>query len=264
MHQQQLLPPKFSGLSGSMQLKFNPTATWSQGFAVHEGKRIANELKTKHTNRCSACGVLLSEIVQGVDLSDRVVAAMSFGYLKCRRGVKQLRRTALELAKQIDGGGVAGVYYSTHRQLLNSILWAVAGMDTPQSHAVLVKLLEECRDQYIRGDVLEVMSREEKMLDKSLLLPFLSVRAEPPEITSALYTLESTDYVNRNWRDALRRVTPLLEHPVPYVRSRAIFLLGWRRKNRDLVFRMLDDPDPGVREYAQQALEIWHEGPISH
>lgn len=205
---------------------------------------MIDRVRAKHPDRRSVVGALLAEMLSPKEPSLRDHAANIFGYLRFRRGIRQLECLVDEL---VGHGDVS---------TLHMILYAIGRMDTPRSHAVLTRLLRESNDPVIRGDVLEMMAFEDRCFDLDLVLSFLSEGSHHRELISVLYALEFQDYVNEAPEESRKRIEPFLRHEHPNVRAFAVRTLSFHEMNRDLLESMADDPDPTVRSNVADGLRM--------
>lgn len=196
-------------------------------------------------------GALLDEVTKGIDSPDRIHAAIMLGLEGCRRGLKRLERLIDEMVKAVEANDSAWVG-PPERGLLACVLIAVGHRDTEASHALLARLIRESSSHLVRADALEGTAYEKERFDLDLVLPFTSMRAQPPEILSALYALE---FRARDRPEEIReRVAPLLAHPYGMIRCFAVRVLMFRDSNLDLILPLTDDPEPQVREAVEEAI----------
>jgi HEAT repeat protein len=175
------------------------------------------------------------------------------GHLGCRRALGPLERLLPDLVAKVEA---SSDYWGgpPERYFLDSILYAIARVDSDRSHAVLARLLRESPSHLVRADVLEAMAFEKESFDVELVLPFASERAETPEILSAIYALLFHDYANRDPERARAVTLPLMTHPYRRVAAYAIEMLQTHKPNLDFILTFADDPDPSVRQSVQEAI----------
>ncbi|MGV3614483.1 MAG: hypothetical protein ACO1SV_04025 [Fimbriimonas sp.] len=216
---------------------------------------VLSEIQARHPHRTSVCGALLAEVMSKDPLADRSRAALHLGLQNCSRGLGALERIIPDLVKKVEASTDPWSGPS-ERDFLYNLLFAVAVMDSEQSHALLDRLLHESSSHLVRADVLENMAFEDVQFDADLVIPFASDSAQPPEILSALYALEHKDFANQRPEEARALAVPLLKHAYPGVRSFAVSMLKWRAANLDLLLPLADDPSGDVRSEVEDAARM--------
>ncbi len=219
-------------------------------------QEILDQVRSRHPSRSSACGALLSEIAStSIDLESRVRAARLYGDLSCKRGLGTLNRVSRTLCSEIVGELSETEDFPTgvKRYFFSALLSAIARMDRPDSHALLVRYLFSIQNPHLRADVLEAMAFEVRMFDVDLVLRILEKECDEPMILSGLYAL-SFPGANIDSEDVQGRVSPFLRHQSDSVRAYTVRLLSYCVENRELIQKLSDDPDGEVRESVRDAL----------
>jgi HEAT repeat protein len=215
-------------------------------------------VRSRHTNRKSACGALLADILSDGDLRERWRSAHAFGSLGCSRGIQSL----LPLIEKLESRVIPPhheheAHQREERELFHALLMALGFTDCPAGHAVLERLVTLSSNPIVRADALEAMAFEEEQFDLELVLPFVSSEATFWEIISALYALLFKGYARKNPGDAFRRIAPLLLHEHPMVRVSAIEVLQEDRSNQNVILELKDDPSEVVRQVVDEARFYW-------
>jgi hypothetical protein len=210
-------------------------------------------VRALHPYRRSDCGAVLDEFLTAPELEDQVSAVYLFAGLECRRGFKRMENALPELLRKVEAETDEWIG-PPERRLFAGMLYAIAQMDTPESHACLVHLLHNSPSHLVRDDVLEAMAFEKRQYDRELILPFLALDCSTPEILSALYALQYKGYVTEQPEDALARVLPLLDHPHVMVTVYVIELLKEHPPNLARLLQLRDHPSPHVQKALGEAV----------
>jgi hypothetical protein len=227
------------------------------GRLIAETETHLESLKTRYANKHSECGRLLAHIRSDDDLSQRSLSAHTFGLIGYRRGLKQLEHLTRKLCKELSRLEEFG---TPERSLLSSVVFAIARMDTEQSHAFLATLLSTSNDYRVRADVMEAMAFEKDTFDIELVVPFLSTESHTIELMyaepmSALYAIMFHPSEARKRRGLATLIAPCLRHEIAHVRYFAAQALAYSRSNRRLIEQQQNDPDPHVLEAIRSALD---------
>lgn len=185
----------------------------------------------------------LLERIQFLDDDEAVMeSAVLFQQSGYRRGAKTIHEA---VQKGIKRGS---------RQVVRELLIALASIDSPVSHRLLLESFLCAEDPELRADCLEAMVYEKKQFDADFVLGCLRDNPEVPVILSALYAFQCKG-IAANHQEALGAiVAPLTGHSHPMVRCYALGALGGHPQFKPLVQSFLGDPHPDVAHAARDAL----------
>ncbi len=215
----------------------------------------------RHPGKSSLCGALLAEVgSSATSLDERTAAARLHGDRRCRRGLNVLDKVVWEAHASIEATLCEndGFPVGAMRNLLGATLYAIASMDSPQSHAKGLEYLFTFSNPHLRSDVLEYMAFAEVTFDTQLMAHFLTSDTPEPMVLSALYALRLNP--TAAGIAATRPViAPLLGSPSACVRAYAVYALQYSSDNEDLVIRLVDDLDPDVRDAVTDVMTWFRE-----
>ncbi len=213
-------------------------------------------IRSKHPDKATLCGALLAEIDStSASLEDRFWAAGLFALRAYKRGLRTLDRVASDVYADLSDKWVEDDWSTTHheRNLLSTVLDAIGGIDSPQSHAVLLRYLDSIDITLVRSFVITAMWREKDEFDADLVFSFLEEDANEHILESALATL--TLHCLSIDAHALRsRVTPFLKHSSANVRHTAVDALMLDRGSIDAIKALSDDPESFIRDSVAYAI----------
>ncbi len=215
-------------------------------------------IRQKHPARASICGALLSELSSAsATTNDQNTAAFLLGQLSCRRGLKVLEQLARSTHEclQANGGGEDSFITGEDRNLFGALLYAIARIDTPASHASLRNLYSSMKNIELKSDVLEAMAFETEMFDMDFVFDVLAEEAKEPILLSALYAVMF--HASRVDASALRQALgPFLTHESGNVRMYAVRAFGCSedKETRALISKLKSDTNAEVREAVADAL----------
>ena len=216
-------------------------------------------IRQKHPSRSSICGALLSELRSAsASTNDLNSAAFLLGQFSCRRGLKVLDQLAWSTHDRLqpNGGEEDAFITGDDRYLFSALLYAIACIDSPASHASLRNLYSSMKNIELKSDVLEAMACESEMFDMGFVLDVLAHETEEPILLSALYAVmfHASPADSTVLRKALR---PFLSHESGNVRMYAVKAFGWSedKRTRALKSKLLKDANADVREAAADMLQ---------
>lgn len=210
------------------------------------------EIRARHPHRKSDGGALLAEILTAPELADQKWAASIFGIGGYRSGLRSLERRLGELVPIVEASDEYWIG-PPERKVVAELLWAIGCMDTAASHAVIARVIRTSTSHLVRADAIENTNQEHQNFEFGLVVPFLSMDASEPEISSALYALQGRDF-----EGSRTHVAPLLGHESDVVKAMAIYLLMRHASNLDLILPFADHPTGFVRESVAEAIR-YHE-----
>ena len=215
-------------------------------------------IRQKHPARSSICGALLSEVRSAsATTNEQNMAAFLLGQFSCRRGLKVLEQLTWSVHDRLqpNGGEEDSFITGEDRDLFGALLYAIARIDTPASHASLTKLYSSMKNIELKSDVLEAMAFETEMFDMDFILDVLAKEAKEPILLSALYAVMF--HASRVDATALRKALgPFLTHESGNVRMYAVRAFGWSedKRTRALILQLKSDANADVREAVADAL----------
>ena len=211
-----------------------------------------NRLQKLYKNRSSKCGVYLAATLSLQNLSDRRRCIILLGINRCQRALGILHR----LITQLDQPYQPAEFMKRCRdeRLIEDCCIALGMLDSAESHAALLDVLQCTADPTTRADVLTGMAFERDHQDVELILRHLDLGASLKEILGGLYALfHNPPGLDTDDPRVLSKISKYLSHDHPSVRGYAIQVLKHNPKNREMIQSLQNDPNESVREFVQDA-----------
>lgn len=216
------------------------------------------QVQERHPDRTSVCGALFAEITStSASIDDRSRAADLYRFFSYKRGLRTFDKLASEFCTAIitKFNEPDDFPWGPERNFYGTLLFAIARIDSPESHSVLKGYLSSIESPHLRADVLEAMAFEENEFDAELVFRILEEETDEPILLSALYALlYRTPPIGA---DTLRqRISSFLKHDSGRVRSYTVQVLQFDSESLGAISKLADDPDSEVQRAVAEAIRF--------
>jgi hypothetical protein len=219
------------------------------------GPRLLDEkLKAKYPKRRTMCSRLLAECVGGATLTEREQAAKYLWVIDCRIGLKLVSGLLEATLSQNPIDLALGNYY-------RYLLFVLSGIGSPDSHAMIVRVVEGAASASLQADALEALAHGPQLIQSEFFYQYLAPHLPSGIKISALYAIDTYQVIKSDPMTVRNLVAPLLSDPHPMVRLWAIETLSHDSQNLALILSLINDGNPDVVKTATDAIEMIRENP---
>ena len=217
--------------------------------------------RKRHPDKVTKCGALLAEITSPTaSINERWLATDLYGLFCYKRGLRTFDAIASEVYADIvakwdeDDWSVT----SSERFFFDTLMHAIAAIDSPESHSTLLRYLDSVEIDLLRATVIDAMSREGREFDAELIFKILEEETKEKFILSGLHVLKfhSSYIVDETLRS---HVSPFLKHESAWVRGYAVEVLMFEKGSLEAIKELSDDPDAEVRRTVATAIRYSEE-----